>query len=119
MDLLPKFVDLAREPKEIGEDLPAPEQPIYPYGLCLCFDQETLDKLDLDSDAEVGDMIHIHALGKITSISKRDTESGPDCRVEIQLTAIALEDEHEEDEEAEEFMRRPSAKSMIKKAYGE
>ena len=63
----------------------------------------SLEKLDLDTEeVEVGDFLHIHALAKVTSVSKRDTGNGSDSRVELILTHISAEDESEEDEEAEE-----------------
>lgn len=109
MRKMPKFVDMARTPEKPPEVAVPSEYPqnLYPYGLCISLSQEDLDKLDLDTAVDAGDFIHLHALGKVTSVSKRDTDQGQDMRVEIQLTSIAVEDEGEENEEAERSMPRP------------
>lgn len=111
MDVLPKFVDMARSPAEVKKEapvsLPQAPQNIYPYGLCISLCQEELDKLGLDGDVDSGDMVHLHAMGKVTSVIKRDTDQGQDNRIEIQLTAIAVEDESKENEAAEQEMDAP------------
>lgn len=76
--------------------------PIYPYGLCISLTEKELEKLNLESDAQVGDLIHLHAMAKVTSVSQNDTSKGLTCRVELQITALAAEDESEENEENEE-----------------
>lgn len=115
MEVMPKFVDMAKDAEEMKED-PSPEampQPVYPYGLCLCLSQDELDKLDLDTGCEPGDMLHMHCMAKVTSVSKNDTTDGPKMRVELQITAIACESEDGENEEAETRMR-PKVKSPYK-----
>lgn len=106
------MVDLARSPKEIKDErseakasmAPAsePSVPIYPYGMCLSMDEEVLKKLGLDGDLpDVGEMIHIAGMAKVTSVSERE-EVQPDgskkacCRVELQITHLAAEDEDRE-----------------------
>lgn len=108
MEVMPKFVDMAKDAKEMKEDMSPAEmpQPVYPYGLCLCLSQDELDKLDLENDCEPGDMLHMHCLAKVTSVSKNDTTDGPKTRVELQITAIACESEDDENEEAEAAMPR-------------
>jgi len=73
-------------------DMPFPagvDKPRYPCGLRICLTDQELKKLDLDADCEVGDMIDMRAFGTVTSIHKEDGN----CRVEIQIERIALEDE--------------------------
>jgi len=70
----------------------------YPYGLCISLDHSDLEKLDLDGDCEVGDMIHIWAMCRVTSCSSREVNGNPECRVELQITHLGVEDEDEEDE---------------------
>lgn len=114
MDILPKFKDMALDLSDSeGDGLPeVSKMPIYPSGLCICLTNEQLDKLDMDGNPEVGDMIHLHAIGVVTSYSERNSERGPQCRVEIQLTHIAAEDEDEENESAEEEMEEPSGHKL-------
>lgn len=114
-----KFVSLARTPKEIKDEAdkcaapcpPASEAPIYPYGMCLSLDDETLDKLKLDADCDVGDVIHLCCLAKVTSCSKHDTSEGAKRRIELQVTDIALEDEDQENTSM-------SRAERIKQRYG-
>lgn len=117
MDRIPAMVDMARTPAEKEEAaeaaIPSPmNQPDYPYGLCISLTQDELDKLNLDhSDVEVGDMLHMHCMAKVTSVSKTDNEAtGPQCRVELQITHIVAEDEDEEDAEAEAEMPQRRSK---------
>lgn len=113
MRTIPAMVDMKRTPKEKEEaaeqNMPiAANQPDYPYGLCICLCEDELEKLGLlDEEIEVGDMIHLHAMCVVKSVSSSDNEmSGPSRRVELQITHIAAEDEDEENEEAEKPERR-------------
>ena len=103
--------DMARSPEDLKKDREIPmamaakvSSPTYPYGLTLCFDDETLEKLGIDGDLpEVGDMIHIMGMAKVTCASEteRTSEDGgkETCRrIELQITHLAAEDEDEEAE---------------------
>ena len=97
-----KMTDMAKTPDEVKEDMDGPmAAPVsvnrYPYGLCLSLDQDDLAKLDMPLDAEVGDMIHVMAFARVTSVSKQELADGKcNCRVELQITHLALEDEDQE-----------------------
>lgn len=101
MEKLPKMVDMARsteEQEEVAQAISSP--PTYPYGLCISLCGEELDKLGFeDDDLEPGDMVHLHCMATVTSISKQANADSSNCRVELQITAIAAEDEDEENEE--------------------
>ena|ERR1700744_1979882 len=104
---VPAMKDMRVTEKEMAEKLsPTPmDQPIYPYGLCISLCEDELQKLDLhDEELEPGDMIHLHSLAKVTSVSSTDTENGCNCRVELTLCYISCEDEDEEDSEADKDM---------------
>ena len=80
----------------------AKDKPIYPYGLSICLTQNELEKLEVDySDWQVGDLFHLMAMAKITSISEHETEGGKNCRVEMQIVALSGENEDLEGEESE------------------
>lgn len=101
MRKIPAMVDLAKTPADAKADA-APSQPIYSYGLCIALCDEELGKLGLSDDLpEVGDMLHMHCMAKVTSVSQHDTESGKCCRVELTITNMVAEDEDEENEEME------------------
>lgn len=104
------MVDMALTGEELKENtLPAmPEmasQPRYPYGLSISLSEKELEKLKLSAECEVGDMIHLVGMAKVTSISANDTQDGKSCRIELQITHLELEDEDEEVEE--EGFKRP------------
>lgn len=106
VDKLQKFVDMARSPEEKSEDMPMTmDQPDYPYGLCISFSQDELDKLDLEDDCEVGDMLHLFCIAKVSSVSKREINGEPNCRIEMQITHVACHSEDNENEDAEQEMR--------------
>lgn len=104
---LPGFVDMARSPEELKEKAedccisPDSAQPVYPWGLCLRFDNDSLGKLGLGGDVQAGDLIMIAAMGKVTNVSSnevaRDGKTEINRHVEVQLTHISLGDEHDED----------------------
>lgn len=72
----------------------------YPPGLCLCLTHEELEKLDLDDDIEVGDLLHFFAMGEVTSVSKNKMgDDGMAVRVEMVLTHMQVEDETDEEDD--------------------
>lgn len=88
--------------EEAGEaELAAVETPPaqYPYGLCLALSEDELQKLEVeDGELEVGDLLDLRALAKVTSVSKSDVEGGgARCRIELQITHMALENETTEE----------------------
>lgn len=101
-----KMVSMAQSPEKVKETMPAvvaekAEAPSYPWGLCLRIEKEQIEKLKLDG-AQVGDTIHVFALGKVTSVSARASEGGDDhSSIEIQITDMAAENEDRENEEAD------------------
>jgi hypothetical protein len=101
------MIDMALTPKEEENEngsvgiLPPTQRPRYPYGLSISLTDAELDKLSMSKDVGVGDMMHIHAMGKVTSVSVNDTEGGQTCRVEMQITHMMGEDEDEENQEAD------------------
>lgn len=80
--------------------IPMASKPDYPYGLRICLTEKEFEKLKLDpSAAEVGGMVHLHAMARITSVSSSEGEMGHCCRVELQIENLAIESEDEENEE--------------------
>ncbi len=116
---MPKMVDLAlteeeQEERNTSYAMPIGMAPKYPYGLSICLDHDTLEKLKVDyEDWEVGDIFHLHCFAKLTSISTNETADGEEnCRAELQIVSMAAESEDEENEEAEEH--EPTHKKMYK-----
>jgi len=117
---LPAMVDMARTPEEKKEETkPLPDVaqvPDYPWGLRICLTERELEKLGLEAECEVGDILHLNAFAKVTSVSISDSDSGKTCRIELVLTHIAAEDE---DEEAEEAPRPRLGAAALRKLYAE
>lgn len=98
---IPAMADMSMSQKE-KEEVQNPSPPQYPYGLCISLCQDELEKLGLSAEElGVGDMIHLHSLAKVTSVSSYDSENGSHQRVELVLAYISAEDEEEEDKEAD------------------
>lgn len=104
-----RMIDMARSPEEVKKDLaplamPSPESaPSYPYGLCISLTEDELEKLGIDGDCEIGDMIHLFAMAEVTSCSEHKTKAADGsektcCRIELQITHLGLEDEDREEE---------------------
>ena len=106
---IPAMVDMALDQEEKAE-VSNPSPPKYPWGLSICLCQDELDKLNIDSeDVAIGDLLHMHSLAKVTSISSNETEDGGlKTSIQLQVIAISAEDEEEEDAEAEPEMKRTS-----------
>lgn len=95
-----KLVDVAYTPEEKAEKfgaMSAEAAPDYPFGLSITLDECTLEKLDLDDNPEVGDMIDFRAFGRVTGVRKDARDGENHTCVEIQLTNIAVEDEDDEE----------------------
>lgn len=122
-----QMVDMAETADEVKKDLagsmPAPKAnvPAFPYGLCISLTEKELDKLKIEDKPQVGDMIHLCALAKVTSVSANETktESGETehhCRVELQITHLATENEDDEDAAIE--AREQAAQARRGRFYG-
>lgn len=107
---LPNMVDMKVEDKE-PEELIAEKEEVYPWGLRITLTHEELEKLNVDCDDwQVGDMFHLFAMAKITSISKDASEHGERSCVNLQIIALSGEDEDMENEE--EDKKEPIYKKM-------
>lgn len=116
------MVDMARTPEEVKEDAPAtlgekpPKGPLYPWGLCLRLDKDSLEKLGLDGEMpSVGEMIHLCAMAKVTSVSENETEDGNGGKatnrcIELQITHLATENEDQENAEIEDREQKTQAR---------
>lgn len=74
----------------------------YPPGLSVCLDEVDLEKLDLDEDVAAGDLIHLFAMAKVTSVHQSDRDGKKACRVELQIMYLRVEDEATEEDDEEE-----------------
>lgn len=115
-----KMADMRKTQEErVHDAIAMPMGSEYPWGLCLRLSKEELDKMDVDhKEWEIGDIYHIHAMAKVTSISASENESsGECCNVEMQVIAMGAESEDAENSEEDEDM--PSASRLRGKMYSE
>jgi hypothetical protein len=78
--------------------IPCPK-PDYPYGLRISLTHKELEKLGLEPDCEVGDMIDIRCFAVVRSVSLNDSDNGQTCCIELQIEKMAVEDEMNESED--------------------
>lgn len=112
MEHLKNMVDMALDQTDKNQlgmtATPTPDYPKYPYGLCIRLTHNELEKLGVDhNDWSIGDMFHLFAMAKVTSISSHESEGGDNCCVEMQITHLAGESESEENEDMEEQEETP------------
>jgi hypothetical protein len=69
------------------------DYPMYPYGLGVNLDDETLEKLEIDAaDLEVGQVLTLVARVEVTSLSSMESKGGtPHQSVGLQITELCLE----------------------------
>lgn len=112
-----KFVDMAKTPEQVNEEMPAIATgsslaaklnniPKYPWGLCINLEDDQLEKLGIEGDCEVGDIIHLCAMAEVTACSQNKTEGKTKHRIELQITHLACEDEDNENGREEKAKRR-------------
>lgn len=112
MERIPAMVDMKRTPKEDMSDsvvsmAASDNTPNYPYGLSISMSEEELERLGIGpEDLGIGDILHMHALMKVTSVSSSENEhTGKCCRVELQITHMSGESEDAENEKTEVSMK--------------
>jgi len=81
----------ATEAKELSSPAyDAKNQPAYPYGLCLRLDNDSLEKLKLETP-EVGDTVMVTARALVSSVSSYETiVGGLNRNLELQITDLAV-----------------------------
>jgi hypothetical protein len=79
--------EVKKETKEMQSGLDAP---MYPWGLTLRLDEETLAKLGM-AIPESGAQMTVNAVATVTSVSSRQEIDGETCsNVELQITELDI-----------------------------
>ena len=108
MEKFPNLVSMEIDPPAPPEEseIATPAYPVYPCGMSVCFEEQQLEKLDVDTDDwEVGDVFRADVAFKITSKSENESTDGKRRRVEAQI--IAMQGEEEEEAPAKRVVRSP------------
>lgn len=80
------MIDLKRSPQPEKDE---PAEPLYPWGLCIYLDNETLEKMKMDQgDFKVGSEFPLTVQVRVTGVSARETEEGTRESVDLQIVAI-------------------------------
>ena len=96
-----KLVDLKREPKK---DMPlydsspmgGNENP-YPWGLQITLEKEDLEKLGLECDCDIGDMIDMRCFAEVVGVNIDKSGNGDSASIRLQIQRIAVENEMSEE----------------------
>lgn len=73
-------------------------EPKYPWGLEIRLDETSLKKLGMDGDLpEVGELCQVTGIGRIVSVSQRESEGSSSKEVAIQIERMNLEVKEESD----------------------
>lgn len=76
--------------KETGEAAEL-QEPLYPYGLSLYLDKETLEKLGLDAATlTVGTIVEIAGKARVTGYSEREYRGGVNKYSDLQITELGV-----------------------------
>ena len=81
----------------------------YPCGLQITLCDPELEKLGLDDNCEVGDLIHLFTMAEVTGINKDDNGDGEKVRITLQIKFASCENEDEENAE-EDKEEKPKGK---------
>lgn len=97
-----------REQKEMATESPAIDAPVYPWGLQVRLDEESLDKLDMDTLPKVGGELMLTAKVRVVGVSSNEhvSEKGGKHQhksVELQITDMALGDVPADKDAADEL----------------
>jgi hypothetical protein len=104
MKLDPKKLEERMQPKSVIAD----DSPVYPYGLRVHLDEDSLDALGMKTLPKVGGSMYLGANVKVVSVSDNEhtSEGGETHRhrsVELQITDMGL-DKAESDSNAEQAL---------------
>ena len=85
----PTMISLQRTPAQMkegsGENV-APERDLYPYGLSLHLDDDTLSSVPFPEGLTVGDQLIFTVKASVRSRSERETTEGASASLELQIT---------------------------------
>lgn len=68
----------------------------YSPGLSISLNCADCEKLDIEEDCEVGDLLPFSAIAKVTSISAREVNGATEKRIELQIIGMEFNEDHAE-----------------------
>jgi len=91
-----------KKSKLFAESMAGDKPPLYPWGLCITLDNETLKKLGVDKLPEIDQPVMIQAYAEVTAASMRNVQDGVDRTVTLQIMELGMEDTEDRPDEDEE-----------------
>lgn len=79
----------AKSETMLGDPEPS-DLPEYPYGLTVCLDKDSLDKLGITELPPVGTRMQLTTLVEVCSVSQYQNQSGTDSNLSLQITDMEL-----------------------------
>jgi len=91
-----KMIDLKRSPEDLKKEMAEEKsvmstRPKYPYGLKIYLDHDTMEKLNLSGDLQVGESFPITAQVEVTSFEKSSRVEEPKVKLSASLQITAIE----------------------------
>lgn len=84
----------ASEQKKMAEpSLAEGDRPLYPWGLSIDLNSDTLDKLGITDLPDVGESYMLVAMVDVTNVGSNASEGGTNRNVCLQITDLCLESE--------------------------
>ena len=86
------MINMARDPSDTEETaVPSMEQSKYPYGLCICLDDDALQKLGITTPPAVGTSMLLQAQVLVTGANSDMMADGEvEGRLNLQITDMEL-----------------------------
>lgn len=105
-----KLVSMKIDPKKREEmyaeksTVAAESGPLYPWGLGIHLDDDSLDALGIDELPKVGKSYALQAKCTVTSVSENKTEEGTRRSVSLQITDLAVDLGGDKSKDAEQAL---------------
>lgn len=70
----------------------SPDQPMYPYGLRICLNNDVLKMLGIKDLPGVGEKMKLEAIVEVCSVSQYESkDGGPNLNMDLQIVEMGIE----------------------------
>lgn len=84
-----KLVNMKQDGSSMPKDL-APRDDVYPYGLCLCLNDDVIKKLGLKEMPKVGTKMKLEAMVEVVRTFESESKDGENYSMDLQITDMGL-----------------------------
>lgn len=90
---------MSQEDRDEYQDTVMAKQPLYPYGLCIQLDDETIKKLGITKLPEIDEVIEFCCKAQVVSLhSRKESNDEDESSVCLQITDMEIVQEDESDD---------------------